>query len=199
MIANPSENYLSPEDYLKGEENSPIKHEYIDGKIYAMAGASDAHVTIAGNLFALLRSHVRGTGCRVYMADMKARIDSKNTYYYPDVMATCDERDRKFDSFKRYPRLIVEVLSEKTEAFDRGDKFADYREIETLTEYVLINQKRQRVDCFRRNSEGLWVLYSYDENSREVHLASVDFTLSMESVYEDVELRPENPASDNQR
>ncbi|MEB3829386.1 Uma2 family endonuclease [Phormidium sp. CCY1219] len=198
MIANSSANYLSPEDYLKGEENSPIKHEYIDGNIYAMAGASDAHVTIAGNLFALLRSHVRGTGCRVYMADMKARIESKNTYYYPDVMATCDERDRELDSFKRYPRLIVEVLSEKTEAFDRGDKFADYREIETLTEYVLINQKRQRVDCFRRNSEGLWVLYSYDENSREVHLASVDFTLSMESVYEDVELRPENPASDNQ-
>jgi Uma2 family endonuclease len=199
MIANSSANYLSPEDYLKGEENSPIKHEYIDGKIYAMAGASDAHVTIAGNLFALLRSHVRGTGCRVYMADMKARIESKNTYYYPDVMATCDERDRELDSFKRYPRLIVEVLSAKTEAFDRGDKFADYREIETLTEYVLIEQKRQRVDCFRRNSEGLWVLYSYDENSPELHLASVDFTISMESLYEDVALRPENPASENER
>ena len=185
MIANKSPDYISPEEYLKLEELSQIKHEYIQGEIYAMAGASDAHVTVAGNLFALLRNHVRGSGCRVYMSDMKARIESKNLYYYPDVMVSCDERDKAFQSFKRHPCLIIEVLSKGTEGFDRGDKFADYQELETLQEYVLINQKRQRVECFRRNAEGLWVLQSYTPGS-EVYLASVDFRTSMDAIYEDV-------------
>lgn len=185
MIANKSQNYISPEDYLAGEEISPIKHEYIDGQIYAMAGASDAHVTIAGNLFALLRNHVRGTGCRVYMADMKAQIDTANRYYYPDVMVTCDARDRAFQNHKKYPCLIVEVLSPTTEAFDRGDKFADYQQLETLQEYVLISQQRQRLDCFRRNAEGLWVLQFYFPGS-EIHLTSIDFRTSIDALYEDV-------------
>ena len=185
MIANQNQNYISPEEYLKLEELSQIKHEYIQGETYAMAGASDAHVTVAGNLFALLRNHVRGSGCRAYMSDMKARIESRNIYYYPDVMVTCDERDKTFQSFKRHPCLIIEVLSTGTEGFDRGDKFADYQELETLQEYVLISQKRQRVECFRRNAEGLWVLYSYIEGS-EIHLASVDFRASMDAIYEDV-------------
>ena len=185
MVANQSQNYISPEEYLKLEELSQLKHEYIQGETYAMAGASDAHVTLSVNLVTLLRNHVRGSGCRVYMSDMKARIESRNIYYYPDVMVTCDERDKAFQSFKRHPCLIIEVLSKGTEAFDRGDKFADYQELETLQEYVLISQKRQRVECFRRNAEGLWVLHSYTQGS-EIHLASVDFRTSIDSIYEDV-------------
>lgn len=188
MIANKTQNYIPPEKYLAGEEISPIKHEYIDGQIYAMAGASDAHVTIAGNLFALLRNHVRGTGCRVYMADMKAQIDTANIYYYPDVIVTCDARDREFTNYKKYPCLIVEVLSPTTEAFDRGDKFADYQQLETLQEYVLISQKHQRLDCFRRNAEGFWVLQFYYPGS-EIHLASIDFRTSLDALYEDVTFR----------
>ena len=83
MIASPQDSYLTPEQYLQMEEDSKIKHEYINGEIYAMAGATDTHVTIAGNIFALLLSHLRGSGCRVYISDMKARIESKNCYYYP--------------------------------------------------------------------------------------------------------------------
>ena len=177
--------YVSPEDYLEGEKISPIKHEYRQGNIYAMAGASDAHVTIAGNLFALLRNHVRGTGCRAYMAEMKARIEQANIFYYPDVMITCDERDRTPDDFKRYPCLIVEVLSPTTQAFDRGDKFADYRTLETLQEYVLVNQEKLSVECFRRNEEGRWVLYPYTEGE-EIHLASVNFRCPIAALYEDV-------------
>ncbi len=186
MVVNPIREYISPEEYLAGEEISQIKHEYIAGFVYAMAGASDAHVTISGNLFARLRNHVRGNRCRTYTSDMKARIESINRYFYPDVMVTCDDRDRGFDTYKRYPCLIVEVLSKRTEAFDRGDKFSDYQELETLQEYVLINQKRQRVECYRRNSEGLWVLQTYKEGS-EVYLASVDFRISMDDLYEDVD------------
>ena len=185
MIANRERDYISPQDYLAGEELSPIKHEYIDGQIYAMAGASDAHVTISLNLASLLRNHVRGTGCRVYMADMKAYIETANIFYYPDVMVTCDPRDRELPNQKKYPCLIVEVLSQKTEAFDRGDKFADYQQLETLQEYVLISQKRQRIECFRRNAEGFWVLQTYNQGS-EIHLASIDFRTSMDSLYEDV-------------
>lgn len=185
MIANPSQNYISPEEYLAQEENSPIKHEYIDGQVYAMAGASDAHVTISLNLASALRNHVRGTGCRVYMADMKVQIETANLFYYPDVMVTCDARDQILPNHKKYPCLIVEVVSESTEAFDRGDKFANYHQLETLQEYVLISQKHQRLDCFRRNAEGLWVLQFYHAGS-EFHLASIDFRTSIDALYEDV-------------
>jgi Uma2 family endonuclease len=185
MIATQSQPYLSPEEYLAAEEISPIKHEYIDGDVYAMAGASDAHVTISLNCASLLKSHLRGTGCRVFMADMKARVNRLNRFFYPDVMVTCDERDRSTPLIKCYPCLIIEVLSDSTEAFDRGNKFADYQEIETLTEYVLISQSRQRLDCFRRNEEGFWVLQSYKLGDR-VHFKSVDFYTTIKEIYEDV-------------
>ncbi|MCL6752259.1 Uma2 family endonuclease [Nostoc sp. CCCryo 231-06] len=186
MIASPQENYLTPQEYLQIEEQNPVKHEYIDGYIYAMAGALDAHVTIAGNLFALLRNHLRGSGCRVYIADMKARIESLNRFYYPDVMVTCDQRDQETPAYKRFPCLIVEVLSNSTEAFDRGDKFADYQTLESLQEYVLINTKRQRVECFRRNEQRLWILQSYTAEDKSFRLNSVDFEETMATLYEDV-------------
>jgi Uma2 family endonuclease len=185
MVANQSYSFISPEEYLAAEETSPTKHEYIDGDVYAMAGASDAHVTISLNCASLLKAHLRGTGCRVFMSDMKARLNRSNRFFYPDVMVTCDERDRSTSLIKSYPCLIVEVLSDSTEAFDRGDKFADYQEIETLTEYVLISQTRQRIDCFRRNEDGFWVLQSYKPGDK-VHLKSVDFYTTIEDVYEDV-------------
>ncbi|MBU7586486.1 MAG: Uma2 family endonuclease [Nostoc sp. TH1S01] len=184
MIASP--NYISSEEYLQMEEKSSIKHEYIDGYIYAMAGASDPHVTIAGNLFALVRNHVRGSGCRVYIADMKARIESLNRYYYPDVMVTCDSRDQATPVYKRFPCLIVEVLSDSTEAFDRGDKFADYQTIESLKEYVLINTKRQRVECFRLNDDGFWVLQTYTSEEKPFRLNSINFEATITELYEDV-------------
>ena len=187
MTVSKSRTFLSTEEYLAAEQDSPIKHEYIQGQVYAMAGASDAHVTVAGNLFALLRNHLQRTGYRVYMADMKAQIESANVFYYPDVMVTCDARDKNFTYFKRYPCLILKVLSPTTEAFDRGNKFADYRRLETLQEYVLINPETMSVECFRRNSEGFWVLYSYGEGE-EVRLASVNFAVAIANLYEDVPL-----------
>ena len=148
MVAFSEQVHFSPEQYLSYEEASPIKHEYRDGEVYAMAGASDAHVTIAGNIFAILRNHLRGSGCRIYISDMKARIDANNRFFYPDVMVTCDDRDQATATYKKFPCLIVEVLSASTEAYDRGDKFADYQSLESLQEYVLINPRRQRIECF---------------------------------------------------
>ncbi|MGB3649799.1 MAG: Uma2 family endonuclease [Rivularia sp. (in: cyanobacteria)] len=186
MVASPQQNYITPEEYLELEFQADVKHEYIDGYAYAMAGASDAHVTVSGNLFALLRNHVRGSGCRVFISDMKARIEQLNRYYYPDVMVTCDERDKENTTEKKFPCLIVEVLSDSTEAFDRGDKFADYQVLETLQEYVLINVKRQRVECFRRNKDGMWLLQSYTDQDKYFQLQSVNFEAEMSALYEDV-------------
>ncbi len=186
MIASQNP-YLTPDQYLQIEETGNIKHEYIDGQIYVMAGASDAHVTIAGNLFALLRSHVRGSGCRVYISDMKARIESLNRFYYPDIMVSCDSRDLETPTYKCFPTLIIEVLSDSTEAFDRGDKFIDYQQIESLREYVLISAKQQRVDCLRRNEQSLWVFQSYNRREHlSFRLDSIDFEEKLELLYEDV-------------
>jgi Uma2 family endonuclease len=194
MIAQLKHPFTSPEEYLAGEEKSQIRHEYIDGQIYAMSGGSDSHNTIALNLASGLKSHVRGGRCRVFMENMKAYIQPLNCYYYPDVMVTCDERDRSSSHSKSYPCLIVEVLSDSTEAFDRGDKFADYQQLDSLQEYVLVNQKRRRVECFRRNKEGLWVLYSYNQNE-SLQLTSLDFQISMEALYEDVDFAVSDAAS----
>jgi Uma2 family endonuclease len=197
MIASPQP-ALSAEDYLRLEAESPIKHEYSDGMAYAMAGASDEHVTITGNLFALLRSHVRGSQCRVYMADMKVRIETRNRFYYPDVMVTCDPRDRDTSTYKQYPKLVVEVLSDSTEAFDfpsetlreRGDKFVDYQSLDSLEEYVVINTRHQRVECFRRNGAGQWVLDYYTPANGDMQLVSLEFTTAFADLYEDVILAP---------
>lgn len=193
MVTAKSSAYLSPDQYLVLEETSPVKHEYIDGEIYAMAGATDAHVTLTGNLFAELLAHLRGdrfrgSGCRVYFSDMKAQIEAVNRYYYPDLMVTCDRQDQDEPTFKRRPILIVEVLSDSTTGFDRGDKFADYQTLDTLQEYVLINTHRQRVECFRRNEKGLWVLQSYAPPETQFELKSVDFTGELTALYENVKI-----------
>lgn len=200
MIASPRP-YFTPDQYLHLEETGNIKHEYIDGQVYAMAGASDAHVTIAGNLFTLLRNHVRGSSYRVYISDMKVGIEALNRFYYPDIMVSCDDRDRTTLTYKRFPTLVIEVLS-STEAFDRGDKFAesfgcgsaspkpfqevDYQQVESLREYVLISTKRKRVDCLRRNEQGLWVFQTYNLNCSSFRLDSVGCDIQLELLYEDV-------------
>ena len=178
---------MSPEEYLEWEKENATKHEYVAGQVFAMAGASDAHVTITVNLLAMLRGHVRGGPCRAYVADMKARVGSEQAFYYPDLLVTCDERDRSNDFFKEHPRLIVEVLSPSAAAFDRGLKFAHYRALPSLEEYVLVDSERQSVDCFRRTGEAEWMLKPYGPGG-EVRFESVGFTCRMDEIYEDVRL-----------
>ena len=185
MIAS-SDFPLTQEEYLHLESTSQIKHEYLNGDVYAMAGASDGHVTVAGNLFALLRSHVRGRGCRVYMSDMKVRVAQRNSFFYPDVFVTCEPRDSQTTHYKRFPLLIVEVLSPSTEAFDRGEKFAAYQRLDSLQEYVLINTHKERVETFRRGEDGVWMLQNYTPIDGMFELNSLQFQGSFEALYEDV-------------
>ncbi|AMW30118.1 Uma2 family endonuclease [Arthrospira platensis] len=193
MIATPNFVNLSPDDYLEIEANSSIKHEYIDGEVYAMAGATDTHVTIAGNIFALLRAQVRGSSCRVYISDMKVRIQKAKgeRFYYPDILVTCDPRDRDTPTYKQFPKLIIEVLSDSTEAFDRGDKFMDYQSIDSLQEYILINTRHPRLEIFRRQDDS-WLFNTYslseDTENPTFHIVSLDFTEKIAAIYEDVNL-----------
>jgi Uma2 family endonuclease len=190
MIALSNYNNLTPEEYLQFEEKSPIKHEYIDGQIYAMAGTTDIHNIIGLNFTFIIRNHLRGSDCRVYFADVKVRLEKRNHFYYPDILVTCDDRDRETATYKSFPKLIIEVLSDSTEAFDRGDKFNDYQTLESLQEYVLVNSKHQRVETFRRGEEGLWILQTYQEES--FSLQSINLTASFQDLYEDVTLETVN-------
>ncbi|NCS43790.1 MAG: Uma2 family endonuclease [Microcystis aeruginosa BS11-05] len=190
MIALSNYNNLTPEEYLQFEEKSPIKHEYIEGQIYAMAGTTDIHNIIGLNFTFIIRNHLRGSDCRVYFADVKVRLEKRNHFYYPDIIVTCDDRDRETATYKSFPKLIIEVLSDSTEAFDRGDKFNDYQTLESLQEYVLVNSKHQRVETFRRGEQGLWILQTYQQES--FSLQSINLTASFQDLYEDVTLETVN-------
>jgi len=173
------------EDYLAWEANQPVKHEYFAGEVYAMAGGSDAHVTASGNLYVALRTHLRGTPCRTYIADMKLRVAAADAYFYPDVFVTCSAADAQQPLEKAEPVLVAEVLSPSTEAFDRGGKFAAYRSLPSLQEYLLIDPDRRSVEVYRRDASGHWVLYPYS-GDEVLELASVHLSLPLAQVFEDV-------------
>lgn len=193
MVADPKLTYLTPEEYLVWEEEQPLKYGYIDGEIYNMTGGTIPHNDIAVNLTTLLKTFLRGKGCKVSMADAKVGISEQGPFHYPDIMVTCDPRDQKARKVIYYPCLIVEVLSPSTEGFDRGDKFQHYRQISTLKEYVLIKANKMSIDCYRLNENNKWELtsYSLDETNLTpeeiiIKFTSIDYCCSLSSIYEDV-------------
>lgn len=173
---------LRTAEYLDGELRSQVRHEYVAGRIFAMAGASEVHNLIAGNLCTALRAHLRGGGCRTFMSDMKVRVEKMQAFYYPDVFVTCDLEDIE-QHHKSRPCLIVEVLSPATETTDRREKLLAYQALDSLKEYVLVTQERMQIEVYRRDDVGGWWVDTYmgDEG---IHLESVGLTLSMRSVYE---------------
>lgn len=175
---------LNSDDYLEGELGSDIRHEYVDGEIYAMAGAGEAHNLIALNVASRLRGAARGGPCRVFISDMKVRVAAWNAFYYPDVMVACDSSDTH-TYFKERPCLIVEVLSPSTEAIDRREKLLAYRTLESLREYVLIAQDKLQIEVYRSAEERGWSLETLTEGDT-LRLECVGTTMSLDDVYEDV-------------
>jgi Uma2 family endonuclease len=168
-------------EYLEGEKNADIRHEYIDGRIYAMSGAKAAHNRIAGNIFAELRSHLKGKPCQPYTADMKVRIGSK--YFYPDVMVDCSELpDESY--FTETPVLLVEVLSRSTRRMDETVKRAAYMQIPTLQEYLLIEQDFVDIEIIRRSNQWRSERFYLGDS---LTLESVGLTLSVEEIYDRVQ------------
>src|SRR5947207_4620098 len=178
---------VTVEEYLSGELRSETRHEYIDGILYAMAGASEEHNLIATNLLAALHAHLRGEPCRVFLVDMKVRLLIARTdiFYYPDLMVACDPRDTD-RYFKRYPKVLIEVLSPDTERTDRREKFLSYTGIETLEEYVLVAQDRREVTVFRRSQQ--WRPERLTEPQQALELASISFAVPLAEIYERVKL-----------
>jgi Uma2 family endonuclease len=173
---------MPPEEYLAFERASDVKHEYIDGDIFAMAGAPEDHNLIVTNLAAELRAALRER-CRVYPSDMKVWVEMGNRYLYPDVTVACAPRfkDDKRDLLLN-PTVIIEVLSDSTEAYDRGDKFEQYQSLPSLAEYALVSHRHQRVDHYTRKPEGTWLLRVFGPGSR-VAFPVCGCDVAMEEIY----------------
>ncbi|MDT4289388.1 Uma2 family endonuclease [Methylomonas sp. MO1] len=175
---------ISVADYLQGELVSDIKHEYINGDVYAMAGAKRSHNIISMNLSGLVFSHLRGTPCRVFNSDMKVNIQTAqdDCFFYPDLHITCSATDTA-EHYNSQPKLIIEVLSDTTERYDRAEKFHHYRKLSSLEEYVLIAQDTQRVECYSRDNQ--WDLRLYQGGDRAV-LQSIGLELAVAEIYEGI-------------
>ena len=176
---------FSTEDYLAWEELQEEKHEYVNGEIFAMGGARGEHVIVSLNIASILKQYLRGKSCQTYMSDMKVHVESLDAFYYPDVVVSCSKNDYQAEQILSSPRLIVEVLSDSTEAYDRGDKFASYRQITSLNEYVLVNIKARTVECFRRTADNDWLLHVY-ANDDVCVFKSLDVSAEMSVIFEDI-------------
>ncbi len=174
---------LSPADYLAGEQLTELRHEYVDGAVYAMAGARKTHNLVAGNLARALHVHLRGTPCQVFISDIKVHVawDWRERYYYPDVVVACEPDDADPYVIEK-PKLIVEVLSESTERKDRADKFYAYRRLGSLQEYVLVAQDAARVEVYRRDTG--WDLEIYEVIEALIELRSIGLSLTVREIYE---------------
>lgn len=189
----------TPEHYLVLEREAKHKSEYINGHIFAMAGASRRHNLIAGNVFGELRAQLRGRLGEAYINDMRVKVSPTGLYTYPDVAALCGEprfEDTHLDTLLN-PSVIVEVLSDSTEAYDRGEKFAHYRRLESLTDYVLIAQDKIRVEYYVRQGNQ-WVLSEASALHNTVHLSSIGCDLALRDIYDKVEF-PSDEAGKSSR
>ena len=177
--------FVSVEDYLAAEEVSKVRHEYLGGLVYAMAGETRDHNQITGNLYFAIRQHLKGRPCQLYMSDIRVNFDllKDEYYYYPDLVVTCDRRDNH-KRFIRHPRLIIEVLSESTERVDKREKFFAYTSMASLEEYVLVSQASKEVTVFRRGDD--WKATSVSGAKAKVTLKSLKLALSLSAVYEGV-------------
>ena len=181
--------YLTQEEYLAFERKADIKHEYCNGQLFAMSGASRAHNLISLNIAGELRAQLKGGSCEVYMSDMRVLVDAARAHRYPDVVVACDVprfEDDVFDTLLN-PTVIVEVLSPSTAARDRGEKFEDYGQLASLREYVLVSQKEARVAHYLRQGTR-WLLREYRHLDDVLQLMSINCALPLRDIYEKVKV-----------
>jgi Uma2 family endonuclease len=178
---------FTPEEYFAWEEMQLEKHEYIEGEVYAMTGGSINHGRISIRFTSLFESHLSDGGCITGNSDIRVNILETDDYTYPDASVTCDERDKSSTKYISYPCTIVEVLSDSTEAYDRGEKFYRYRRNPILQEYVLVNTKTMAIDLYRKNSSGEWVIINYRAGEL-VELASINLSFPIEQIYRGINL-----------
>ena len=179
---------LTPEDYLAMERSAEYRSEYLNGEIFAMVGASQAHNLIVTNLVAELRQKLKKRPCKVFSNDMRVKVSLTGLYTYPDVVVVCGEDrydDQQHDTLLN-PTLIVEVLSDSTKDYDRGEKFQHYRQLESLQEYILIAQQPCHVEHFRRQADNQWLLSETNDQTDTIKLAAIKCELELVEVYHKV-------------
>ncbi len=181
--------FISEEEYLAQERSSEEKYEYYGGEVFAMAGASEKHNLIVTNVLSELRSQLKKRPCRVYPSDMRLKIEATGLYTYPDVMVLCGEREFGDDNLDTLlnPDVIIEVLSDSTESYDRGKKFWNYRTLESLKAYVMISQNSRRMEKYSRNKDGSWTFTEADDDHPLIVLESIGCNLEIAEVYDKVE------------
>jgi len=178
---------MTAEEFLAWEATQmDARYEFVDGEVFAMAGAEARHVMVTGNIYMALRQHLANTPCITFIAEMKVAAADDRSFFYPDVTVTCSTADRQSLQMTREPTLIVEVLSPSTAAYDLGAKFAHYRQIPTLREIAFIDLGERRTSVYRKNTDGLWVLHPF-EAGEDVHLASVDLTITAAALFAEVD------------
>ena len=177
---------MDRDQYLRWEAEQPEKHEYLAGEIFAMVGVRREHALVAGTIHATLRQRLKGSPCQAFVADMKLRVDAADAFFYPDVMVTCDPRDRSAETAIAHPCLVIEVLSDSTAAFDRGQKFAAYRRLESLREYLLVDIEARRLELYRREGAH-WLLLETQADGAPLRLESVGITMDPGDAFEDLD------------
>ncbi len=175
---------ISVEDYLDGELHAELRHEYIDGQVYAMTGASDRHGLIVNAMAFAMTAAARRKGCQLFSSDMKLRLElgGKTIFYYPDLLLSCDPQDRE-PYFRRAPCMIVEVLSASTARIDRREKLLAYQSLPSVQAYVLVEQDLKRVELYRRRND--WQVEYFEQG--EIPLDCLDMALPVADIYQDVE------------
>jgi len=181
---------LTPEEYVAWEEKQLEKHEYIDGQVYAMGGGNVNHGRIAIRLTAMFDAHLEGSSCITGNSDIKVNIAGTKNYTYPNASVTCDERDKNTPNSFTYPCLIVEVLSDSTEAYDRGSKFRMYRNNPALIDYLLVSSTHIEMDLYHKNNAGEWLIINYQEGDT-IELKSINLRFMIEQVYRNLNLNTE--------
>lgn len=190
MEAKPKRKYISPEDYLELEEQSDVKHEYFDGEIFEMAGASFNHTIITSNINADLNQQLKKRNCRASQSDLRVFLETSGLYTYPDIVVVCGKPELKKNKGLENltnPTLIIEVLSPSTADYDKGAKFDHYRTVDSLQEYVLVWQDKKRVARYTKQTDGSWVLRDFIGEDAEIVLTSIDCKLLVEDIYDKVD------------
>lgn len=180
---------ISVEDYFKGEKSSPVRHEYIDGRVFAMSGVSLRHNLLTNKLFRRLVDRLDGTNCTTFTTEVKVAA-SPTIYYYPDLAVTCNPI-RQDEYVCPDPILLIEIISPTTEQIDRREKAKSYKEIGSLREYVIVEQAQQGVELHRRLDSGGWEILQFSEGE-QLHLSSIDLTLSLEDLYSGIQFPTES-------
>jgi Uma2 family endonuclease len=193
---------FSPEEYFAWEEKQLEKHELIDGQVYplgicGMSGGSKNHSLLAAKFITLFSNHLEESSCDTATSDLRVNIVDTNNYTYPDVSVTCDVRDKTTTQYITYPCLIVEVLSDSTEAYDRGGKFRMYRHNPALQDYLLVSSTSIEMDLYHKNDAGDWIIVNYQAGDT-IELKSINLSFAIEQIYRGLTLTPETESAETQ-